>query len=126
MPQLVFHAVPDAAEVDGDHAVEVLAVGLGGLNHGGVNAGVVVGRIEATERAHGPFDGFGGIGLVGDVAADRDRLVPGGCQLVGRRLDGVVVEVGERDRGAGLGECLGGGEADAGAGAGDQRGLVFE
>ena len=46
--------------------------------------------------------------------------MPGGCQLVGRRLDGVVVEVGDRDRGAGVGECLGGGEADAGAGAGDR------
>ena len=55
-----------------------------------------------------------------------EDLVAGRGQVVGRGLQRGLVDVGEHDRGAGLGERAGGGQAHAGAGAGDQGDLAGE
>src|SRR5215204_4140545 len=54
------------------------------------------------------------------------HLVPGGGQIVGRRLQRSLVDVGQHHGGAGLGVCLCRGQAHPGAGAGDQGDLAGE
>ncbi len=60
------------AQVDGDHAVEISPVHIGGFRHGDVNAGIVESRVEAAESRHRlPHQG----GHVRLIAANADSLV---------------------------------------------------
>src|SRR6185503_413862 len=79
-----------------------------------------------AERADGALHERGDLGLVGHGARDAEGLVTGGGQLGGGGDDGVLVEVGEHDRGAGRCEALGGGQAHPAAGAGDHGDLATE
>src|SRR5439155_23106135 len=75
LAQLILHAIPHAAEIDGVYAIEFCAAGISGLHSRGLHAGIVVRRIQATEGGHGLFNHFFDFCLVCDVAADGNRLV---------------------------------------------------
>jgi hypothetical protein len=62
----------------------------------------------------------------GDVAGDGEYLVARGGEVVGGRVEVIVVDVGEDHSSAGLGESLRGGQSHAGPGSGDQRDLAGE
>ncbi len=85
-------------------AVELLGALLGGVGRRRHDPGVVVRQVEPPVRLHGPVDGGGDLGLVGDVAAQREGLVPGVGQFPRGGGDGPLVEVGEGHGGAGLRE----------------------
>ena len=72
--QLVFHAVPDAAEVDRDHAIEFRAAGIRRFDRGTLYAGVIEGGIQPSKDLHCLIDHRRHLGLVGDVAAARAGL----------------------------------------------------
>jgi hypothetical protein len=78
-------------------------------------------RVQAAEGGHRGVDHGGHLLLVGHVAGDGECLVACGGQLIHRAIEGVPVDVGEDDGGAGEGAC--GRPAHAGAGTGDQRDL---
>ena len=126
LAQFVLHAGPDAAQVDGVDAVEVLGRLVGGVARGDLDAGVVERHVEPAERVDRALDEGGDLVLVGDVAGDGERPMTGGGQLVGGGAKRLLVGVGEDDGGAGAGEGLGGGKAHAGAGAGDDGDLAVE
>ena len=92
--ELVLHAGPDAAQIDGVDPVEHLGGLVGGVDGGGLDAGVVVGHVQAAERLDGPGDGGGDLVLVGDVAAHGKYVVPGVAQLGLGRVEGVGVDIG--------------------------------
>lgn len=105
--ELVLHARPHTAQVHGVDTFEHLdgfVGGIAGLHH---DAGVVEGHVESPERSHRVADERRNAGLVGDVAADPDRLVSFGDERVGRSGDGVGVDVSECDGSARSGECFG-------------------
>ncbi len=125
-PQLVFHAGPDAAQVDRVHAVEDLGRFVGGVGRRSLDAGVVEREVEPAEARHGAFYKCGDLLLVGHVAYDAERLTARGGQLGRRGPEGLLVAVGKHDGGPGLGERLRCGEPHAGAGAGDDGNAVVE
>jgi hypothetical protein len=102
MAQFVLHAGPDAAQVDGGDAVEVLDRLVGRIRRR-ADAGVAEGHVEPAERVDRARYEFGDLGLVGYVAGHAERLITGGGQLVGGRGERVLVDVGEHDGRAGCG-----------------------
>jgi hypothetical protein len=125
-PEFVLHAGPDAAQVDRVHPVEVLGRLVGGVGRRGLDAGVVEREVEPTEAVDRAFDQGGDLLLVGHVAGDSERLIPGGGQLVGGGTQRLVVDVGEHHGSARFGEGLGSGKPHPGAGPGDQGDLAGE
>ena len=119
LAQLVFHAGPDAAQVDGGHVVEALGRFLGEVAGETDDAGVVERHVQPTIGSDGALDRGGGLRLVRHVAADADRLAAGGGQPSGRGVEGIDVDVSENDSGARFGERLRGGQPDARAGTRD-------
>jgi hypothetical protein len=126
LAQLVLHARPDAAQVDRGDAIEVLGRLVGRIGQTEHDAGVVEGHVEPTEGVHDAVDEAGDLVLVGHVAGDAERLMAGGGQLVGGSRERVLVDVGERDGGAGRGEGPRGVEPHTGTRAGDQCDLAVE
>lgn len=124
--QFVLQAGPHATEVDGVDAVEHLGVFVGGVGGRHLDAGVVVGHVEAAEGLHRAVDGGGDLVLVGDVADDGDDAVALVAELLGGGHQGGFVDVGESDGGTGFGEGARGGESHAGGGAGDEGDLTVE
>jgi hypothetical protein len=113
-PQLVFHAGPDAAQVDRVDAVEDLGRFVVGVARRSLDdAGVVEGKVEPAEARHGAFYKCGDLLLVGHVADDVERLTARGGQLGRRGPEGLFVAVGKHDGGPGLGERLRCGEPHA-------------
>ena len=125
-PQLVLHAGPDAAEVDGVHAVEGLGLFVGGVGRRSLDAGVVECEVQPAEARHGAFHERGDLLLVGHVAGGTECLTARGGQLVRRGPEGLLIAVGKYDSGPGLGERPCRGEPHAGAGSGDDRDVVVE
>ena len=124
LAQLVLHAGPDAAQVDGGHAVEALGRLLGEVAGETDDAGVVERHVQPTIGGDGALDHGGGLRLVRHIAGDADRLATGRGQRIGRGVEGVGVDVGKHDRGARLSERLRGGQPDARTGTGDQGDLA--
>ena len=92
LAELVLHAGPHAAEVDGVDPVEQVGGFVGGVGGWGLDAGVVERHVEPAERGDGAVDHRGDLVLVGDVAGDAEHLVSGGLQVVGGgAASGVVV-----------------------------------
>jgi hypothetical protein len=126
LPELVLHAVPDAAQVDRGDPVEAVGRLVGRVARRDHDAGVVEGHVEALEGVDRALDERGDLCLVGYVAGDAERLMAGGGQLVGGGVERALVDVGEHDGGAGRGEGPGGVAAHAGAGAGDKGDLATD
>jgi hypothetical protein len=57
--------------------------------------GAVERHVQAAEGRDRPLDHGRGLVLVGDIAADSERSIPGGGQLVGGDTKGLVVDVGQ-------------------------------
>jgi hypothetical protein len=119
-----------AARVDLVHEVEALHVRLGRLRQID-GAGVVDQDVDAAELLRGLRDGCGELGIVADVAKDRQPLAAGFVDLLGRGVDRAW-ELGMRlGRLGGNGDVRpvarrpqGDGQADASAAAGDEEGLA--
>ena len=84
LEQLVFHAGPDTAQIDGGHGVEGRGRFIGQIAHRAQDTGIVERHVQATEGGDGALDHGGGLRLVRHVAGDTNRLVPGRGQLLGR------------------------------------------
>ena len=108
------------------HAVVRLGWFVGGVGRRGLDAGVVERQVEPAEGVDCAFDQGGDLLLVGHVAGNSERLIPGGGQLVGGGTKGLVVDVGEDNGSARFGEGLGSGKPHPGAGPGDQGDLAGE
>jgi hypothetical protein len=108
--QLVLHRRPDPPVIEAVEPVDVAGLFLGDAGVGNLDAGIVERRIEPPERRHGLGNRGRDLVLVGDIAGEGEHLVPGRGQIVGGRLGSVGVEVDQRHGGAGLRECMGGGQ----------------
>jgi hypothetical protein len=75
---------------------------------GGLDAGIAERHVQPAVRANGRAHRRGDSGFVADVARDGEGLVPGRGETVGGLPQGVLVDVGEDHRSAGLGEGAGG------------------
>ena len=132
MRDAVFRHHEGAAGVDAHHQVEPLHVGR--LRIGQADgAGIVDADIDAAEFGDGFVNRRDHLGLVADIAEDRQGLAAGGAHLVGGGVDGAL-EFGMRLRGF-RGECDIGAvtrgtqcdrKPDAAASAGNEQRLVFE
>jgi hypothetical protein len=123
---LMFHASPDATQIDGVNPIEFFARNVGSLNRRRLHAGIVERGIQPAEFRHGPFDRCGDIAFVGDVALNPDRLMASRHQFFGYLAHGVFAYIDQRDGRAGPCKSLRGGQTHAGCSAGDQRDLVLE
>jgi hypothetical protein len=84
LQQLVFHAGPDTAQVDGDHVVEGTRGFVGQIAHRTQDTGVVEHHVQPTEGGNRALDHGRGLRLVRHVAGHADRPVtnqgkPFGC-----------------------------------------------
>lgn len=122
----MFHARPDAAQVDRIDAVEDVGRLVGGVARRDLDAGVVERHVQPAEGVDRALDEGGDLVLVGHIAGHAERLITGGGQLVGRGTKRFLVHVGEHDGRAGFGEGLDRGEAHPGAGARDDGDLAVE
>ncbi len=125
LDELVFHAGPHAAQVDGGEAVEPLGGLVGGIDDRGLDTGVVVGHIEASENLRGGCYGRRDLGFVSDVAVHRQYLVTVIAQLALGRGERVI-DVRKGHRGARFGESPCGGQVHPRAGARDKRHAASE
>src|SRR5438128_7490906 len=126
LTQLVFHAAPDAAEIDRDGAIEFVAAGVGGLHGRSLHAGIVERRIQPTEGGHRLVEHGLDLRFIGHVAAKRHRFVTCGEQLLCSRPCRSLIDI-CHDHGRARGsESLRGHEPDALSGAGHERYLTFE
>jgi len=108
LAQLVLHARPDAAQVDGGDAVEAVGQFVGRVSERQHDAGVVEGHVEPAELADGAIDERADLILVGDIACDAQDPMALGTQLVGRGAQRLLVDIGEHHGGAARGERAGG------------------
>src|SRR6266699_1530355 len=124
--QLVFHAVPDAAEVDRDHAIEFRAAGIRRFDRGTLYAGVIEGGNQPSKDLHRLIDHRRHLGLVGDVAAHGDRPVPGCDQIINCSASGPFIDVRERYSSARLRKGARSYQAHAGGRTGNDGYLTFK
>src|SRR5260221_10917064 len=96
LEQLVFHTIPNAAEIDRIHAVEILAARIGGFCDRALYAGGVEGPVPPSEGGDNPLDHGRHPTLVSDVAAHADRLMAGGDQVFFCRSNRSLIEIRER------------------------------
>ena len=113
LEQLMFHASPDTAQIDGGHVVEGSRGFIGQIAHRTQDTGIVERHVQLTEGRDRALDHGRDLRLVRHVAGDADRPVTGRGQLPGRGAQRVLVDIDENDRGARLGECPRGRESDA-------------
>lgn len=110
-PQLVLHAGPDAALVDGADPVVILGRLVGDLRPRHLDAGIVVGGVETSEFGDRPLHHGGDLGLVGDIASHADRRPTGSLYLVDGLPQGIVAEIRQGDGRSGAREGPRRGEA---------------
>jgi hypothetical protein len=91
--QLVFHASPDTAQIDGGHVVEGLRGFIGHIAHRTQDTGIVERHFQLTEGRDRALNHGCNLRLVRHVAGDADRPVNGRGQLSGRILSRGVVSV---------------------------------
>ena len=124
--KLVLHAGPHTAKIDGVHAIEVLGRLIGRVTRRNLDAGIVERHVQAAEAGDSAFHHRGGLRLVRHIAGDAHRLVPCQFQLVGGGTQRRLVDIGEHDGGARLGEGPRCSQSHAGAGAGYKGDLASE
>src|SRR5437773_6297496 len=94
LAQLILHAVPDAAQIDPVHALELFPAGISHFHGRRLYAGIIERGIEATKGGYSLLDHCCYLSLVSDIAPDGNRLVTGGDEFVCRRANGTLVNVG--------------------------------
>src|SRR5208282_3806303 len=77
LANLVLHAEPYALDVDGHHAIEVALGGLVRVDDVALDAGVVVGAVQAPVSLDDPRDQRLHLGVVANVRHREFRLAPG-------------------------------------------------
>jgi hypothetical protein len=124
--QFVFHAGPNAAQVDGVDPIEALGRLVRCIARRRLDAGIVVGHVEPAEGGDRPLDHRGDLVLVRHVASHGQELATGVFKASGGCIQSRTGNIGQHDGSTGIEKRLRGREADAGAGAGDERNLAFE
>ncbi len=79
----------------------------------GLHTGIVVRRIQATEGGYGLLNHRYYLSLVGDIAADRDRLMASGDQFLYCGANRVLMDIRQRDSRSRLREGSGCRQTDA-------------
>jgi hypothetical protein len=108
LAQLVLHPVPDAAKMMAFTRSNSSPLASAGFRSRRLHAVVVVRRIQATEGRYSLLDHCCHLSLVGDIAADRNRLVAGGDQFLCCGASRVLMDVRQRDGRSSLREGFGG------------------
>src|SRR5438094_40484 len=104
LAELVFHAVPDAAQIDPVHALELFAADISHFQGRRLYAGVIERRIESTKGRYSLLDHCCYLSLVSDIATDADCLVTGGDEFFRCGANRFLVNVCQRHRGSRLRE----------------------
>jgi hypothetical protein len=91
--QLVLHAAPDAAQIDGEHAIKVLGAGVSCLRKGALHAGIVERRIQLSETEDGLLDHRCHLSLIRDIATDANRLMAGRDQIVRGGMNRSLIDI---------------------------------
>src|SRR6266568_7014982 len=81
LAELVFHAVPDAAQIDPVYAIEFFAADISHFHGRRLYAGVIERGIETPEGGYCLRDHRCHFSLVGDIATDANRLVTSGYEF---------------------------------------------
>ena len=89
-------------------------------------AGVVDQDVDLAEGGQRRVDQRLPGGIAGDIAGHAHRAAAGGHDGLGHRIGGLLLQVADHHRRAGLREQLGDAAADAGAAAGDDRHLALQ
>jgi hypothetical protein len=92
----MFHAAPDAPQVDVGDAVELLQRAVGRRSVFGHDAGVVEGRVQSAELGECLLDHGFYLSVVADVARDGKGSMALAHQLLGGFPHRFLFEVGER------------------------------
>jgi len=126
LAQLVLHAVPNSAEIDRNHSIEIFATCISGFRDRTLHAGVIERRIEPAKGGHGLLHHRLHLRLISHIAARGNGLVTGGDQLLGCLLNCSFVHVRQHHRGALRSKRLRRGQSHARASASDKCDLVFK
>ena len=124
--QLVLHAGPYPAEVDRVHPVEGLGRLISGVAQWGLDTGIVERHVQPAEGVNRCLQHRRNIVLVGYVTSEGQHLVPCRREVVRGRAESFLVDVGEDDSCARLGEGMHCREAHARAPTRDKRDLAGE
>ncbi len=121
----MLHAEHGADDVDIAHPPRVLGLDLAD-QRGDLDAGIVDQDVVAAEcrdrRGHGLFP----LRVVGDVKLDEAGFHPGLGDLAGGGLAGILENIADHDRGAGLRQRLRDGRANPPGAPGDQGFPAFK
>lgn len=90
---------PYSPQIHGIDVVEVLGPLLGGICRWDLDAGVVEGHVQATERRHGRIHHGGRLLLVRDVARHADCLVSFVAEGLGRLFCGLLIDISQNHGG---------------------------
>src|SRR6266704_1407796 len=90
LAELVFHAVPDAAQIDPVHALELFATDVSHFHGRRLYAGVIERRVKTTEGGYSLRNHRCYLRLVRDIAPDANRLVTGSDESFRRRANGIL------------------------------------
>src|SRR5205807_9987734 len=93
LAQLVLHAVPDAAQIDPVHALELFAADISHFHGRRLYTGVIERRIETPEGGYCLRDHRCYFSLVGDIATDANRLVTGGDEFFCGKANRTLIDV---------------------------------
>ena len=126
LPKFVLQARPDAALVDGVDPVIILGRLIRHLRRRNLNAGIVVGSVEASEFGDRPLHHRCDLSLVRDVTDHADRFPAGRLYLVDGLPQRMLADVRQGDGRTGASERPCRGQAHARGGSGDQGHLSFE
>jgi hypothetical protein len=126
LAELMLHARPDTAQINGDHLVEALGRLIGWVASEADDAGIVEGHVQPAVGRDGALDHLGDLHLIRHVAGDADGLLAVRGQPLGRTAERVLIDVGEHHGGTRLGESLHARQPDAGACTSDQGNLAAE
>jgi hypothetical protein len=124
--QLMLHAGPYAAKVDRVHPVEDFRRLISGVARWGLDAGVVERHVQPAEGVNRCLQHRRNAGLVGHVTSDGQHLVSCLREVVRGGAESFLVDIGEDDSCARLGEGMHRGEAHARAPTRDERDLAGE
>jgi hypothetical protein len=132
MRDAIFRYHEGSAGVDAHHQVEALHVGHRRVGQAD-GAGVVDADVDAAEFGNGLIDRRHHLGLLADIAQDRQRLAAGGADLVCGGVDGALefwMRLGGFRGNGDIGAVARGAQRDrqpnAAAAAGDEQRLAFE
>jgi hypothetical protein len=106
LAQLVLHAVPDAAEIDRNHSVEIFATGISGFRNRALDASIVERRIQPAKGGHGLLHHSLHLRIISHIAACGNGPVTCADQLLGCFVNRSFVHVRQHYRGALRSECL--------------------